>query len=207
MSRQVKVLRSTIILSAACLIWASDVVAQQELASAQTYKLVKGRLVSERGFSVKPPAKWRLVAPDALETSPEIVRAQLRPEPIEVLFLDDRPGRGGAASTDNITVSVVQDKIPLMDEALRSLGKSLERDYRASHADFTLVAAEVVQLGPEPVLRVRGTYSVAGQPRYVQRLYRVGADKSIIITCTMDPNRIKARAAKCDAVTASVTFR
>lgn len=207
MSRQVAISRLASVLGAMCMVWASDVAAQQDQAKAATYKLVKGRFVSERGFSVKPPAKWRLVAPDALETSPEIVRGQLRPEPIEVLFMDDRPGRGDAAAPDNITISVVAEKIPLMDEALRSLGDALERDYRTSHPDFTMVAAEVVQLKRAPVLRVRGTYSVAGQPRSMQRLYRVGGDKSVIITCTMDPSRIKARAAECDAVAASVKLR
>ena len=166
---------------------------------------------SPKAYTITPPAGWTSVSAymteEQLAQLPEKVRAQFRPEQVDVLFMDQAEQKLGSSFGDNVNVVVIAEVVPLDDKTVSELKIMLTAEYSKVFDAFKMTDFTVIKLGAKPALRVQGTYQLNGVDLHLNQTFIPGKTNSLVVTCTMDRARAKDRTPLCDGAAASVTFQ
>jgi hypothetical protein len=165
---------------------------------------------SPKGYAINPPEGWTVVSAymtkEQLAELPEKVRAQFRPEKIDVLFMDQSVQKVGSAFGDNLNIVVIADKLPLDDKTLAELKAVLVGQYTQLFDSFELTDYGLAKIGGTSMLRIQGKYRLNDHDLHLHQVFIPGPKNSLVVTCTMDRARTTERVPLCEAAAATIKF-
>ena len=164
---------------------------------------------SEQGYSIISPAFWEVVtgtlSDEEMQKLPEDIRATYDPKTTDVIFMNSKVGEG--EFNDNINVVVLAERIPVSEELIAELKPILTEQYKkVFKEDFALESFEAATFGEHAAVEIKATYRLLGYDLYLHQALISGANKALVITCTLERSRREGSDNLCNASFASVKF-
>ena len=161
--------------------------------------------VSKLGYSIELPAGWSSVASPVV---PEDIKRRAAADGVTLNSKEER--FAGKAKTgeflDNMGVQVEQP-MKMTDNTLKELRKVLLPNYQRLFRDFKLRKMVRRTFGPHDAVHIVATYKMQGFNVVMNQGLILTDRGSLIITCTMDRQRMTDIQAACEQAFASVRFK
>jgi hypothetical protein len=191
---------------------AQDIAVKAEAKKTPAASLTKRRFVSPQGYTLVPPKGWtghsKYVPDGEVERLSEYLKAQIKSEKVEALFVRSDP-RGVATARDaNIVVVRAPIAIGFDKESLIAFRRDvLDFQFSRFYERYEITEYNVLKLGGRSVINVEMMAHEQDISMYQRQLYISFKSELLMINCTAYGAMIKPVRAVCEAVAASVKFQ